>query len=259
MRLTCCRGISGCRSKRCRLEQRYEFLSKSGRLADYYHYLEQQAYEQGRHLATRWHAINPHLVLGIWPLLDNWFSQGLLRGLGGAVPALGLSGVEYYHGSDQSQSMAEFFESRNTNLIYMPGFYPPYAYTVDQLQRHVSQAIRKTKHYWMLGPHEELRQPEYQAALHDAFESATPPIADDVPAVNLRYRVEQDVAGPMLIVETEDAPPLETPRLSLWSTFGGAPLCEKRPMQRTDSGAYRARIPAAAPNHQQPALACWLS
>ncbi len=221
---------------------RYDFLKNSGRLQDYYHFLEESAYGQGRALATRWHAINPHLVTGIWPLLDNWFSQGFLRGLGGAAPSLGLSGVEYYHGSDQSQSMAEYFQLRNGNLIYLPGFYPPYAYSVDQLREHVGQAVRENKHYWMLGPHEELRQPQYQFALREAAESATPSVGDDDQAVNLQYRVAQDAAGPSLIIEAEGGSLQRTPRLSLWSTFGGAPLCHQLAMQRTEAGSYRTSI-----------------
>ena len=221
---------------------RYEYLKQSGRLQDYYHYLEEQAFEQGRALANRWHAINPHLVLGIWPLLDNWFSQGFLRGLGGAVPSLGLSGVEYYHGADQSQSMAQFFEERNPHLIYVPGFYPPYAYTVDQLQTHVNQALRDVGHYWMLGPHEELRQPRYQAALRAACESVRP-VAEGLAPINLRYHIEQSVGGPLLIVETDGALPEETPLLSLWSAFGGAPVCEAQPLKRSKDGRFQARIP----------------
>ena len=221
---------------------RYEFLKSSGWLPDYYLFLEEQAYEQGRELASRWHAINPHLILGIWPLLDNWFSRGTLRGLGGAVPSLGLSGVEYYHGSVQSKSLAEFFESRCPNLFYVPGFYPPYSYSVDQLQQHVEQAIRTTKRYWMLGPHEEVSQPEYQAALRTAFESSIAQPAGDLSAVNLDYRVDQDAMGLHLVVHMSGASPDETPLLSLHSSFGGAPLCNALPMQQCETG-HLARVP----------------
>jgi hypothetical protein len=215
---------------------RYEYLKSSGRLPDYYLFLEEQAYEQGRSLANRWHAINPHLVLGIWPLLDNWFSRGTLRGLGGAVPSLGLSGVEYYHGSDQSKSLAEFFESRCPNMYYVAGFYPPYSYSVDQLEQHVAQAIRTTRRYWMLGPHEQLAQKDYQAALRNALELATTPQADARSAVDLTYRVDQDTAGPHLVVQMSGAPPEETPLLSLHSSFGGAPLCTAHPMHQSEAG-----------------------
>ena len=222
---------------------RYEFLKTSGRLPDYERFLEEQAYEQGRDLANRWHEVNPHLMTGIWPLLDNWFSQGLLRGLGGAAPTLGLSGVEYYHGSDQSASMAEFFESRNGNLLYMPGFYPPFAYSPDELQSHVEQAIRTTGRYWMLSPQEQLRRPEYQAALSKAAESTAFAQGERVPVVDLIYRVEQNEGGPNLIVETGgDALP-EAPLLSLRATFGGAPLCREQPMHKTDDGNYRTAVP----------------
>ena len=222
---------------------RYDFLRQSGRLREYYNFLEEQAYQQGRELSERWHAINPHLVFGVWPMLENWFSQGFLRGLGGAVPSLGLSGVEYYHGADQSRSMAELFESRSPNLLYMPGFYPPYAYSVGQLQEHVALALRKVGRYWMLGPHQELPQPEYQAALRNAFEEANLPIAEDLEAVNLDYRVERKKSGSVLVVQLDRARQEDTPLLSLWSTFGGAPLCRKRPMRWTDQGVYEARIP----------------
>ena len=222
--------------------KRYEFLKTTGRLPDYYHFLEEEAYLQGRELANRWHAVNPHLILGVWPLLDNWFSRGFLRGLGGAVPSLGLSGVEYYHGSEQSQSMAEYFQSRIPNCLYLPGFYPPYAYTVGELEHHVGQALRTTKHFWMLGPHEELRRPEYQAALRTAFEYASPGVAETDREVNLTYRVEEEAGNPTLIVRMEGERFQHTPLLSLWSKFGGAALCEKLPMAMRN-GAYEASIP----------------
>ena len=232
----------GATAKSVQAGNRYEFLKTTGLLHDYDHFLEEQAYLQGRELANRWHAVNPHLILGVWPLLDNWFSRGFLRGLGGAVPSLGLSGVEYYHGSDQSQSMADYFESRIPNCLYMPGFYPPYAYTVAELEHHVGQAIRSTKHFWMLGPHEELQRPEYQAALGAAFESASLGVAQTHPEVNLTYRVEQEAGDPYLIVRMTGALFQQAPRLSLWSKFGGAALCEKQPMAMRDGG-YEARIP----------------
>ena len=223
---------------------RYAFLKSTGRLDEYYDYLEEEAYKQGRDLAQRWHAYNPHLVFGVWPLLDNWFSQGFLRRLGGAVPSLGFSGVEYYHGSDQSRSMAEFFEIRNPNMTYMPGFYPPYAYDVDELEQHIAQSLRTLGDYWMLSPHKELVEPRYQAALRRAFESARPAVAGDVAPVNLRYRVEEnEKRGPQLVVETNGVALPSTPRLSLWSTFGGAALCEDVLMQRADDGSYQARVP----------------
>lgn len=221
---------------------RHDFLKSTGRLEDYQNFLEEQAFDQGRALAERWHAVNPHLIIGIWPLLDNWFSQGLLRGFGDAVPTLGLSGVEYYHGADQSRAMAQFFESRNPNLIYMPGFYPPYAYTVEQLGDHVETALRGNGHYWMLGPHAELAQTPYQTALRDAYENATEPPTPTAKRVQIDFSVESDDAGSrFLIVESDDIT-LSVPTLSLWSTFGGAALCKGLPM-KFDGTRWRAMIP----------------
>ena len=224
---------------------RYAFLKERGLLADYFNYLEEKAYEQGRYLAARWHAVNPHLILGFWVLYDSWFSQGFLRGLGGAVPVLGLSGVEYYHGSDQTRSMAEYFEAKNRNLQYMPGFYPPYAYSLDQLEYHVAQAIRATGHYWMLSPQKQLLQPEYQVALRNAYDRSTRSIAHDRPPVDLQYRIENRGDDPVLIVETQGG--TETfapaPRLTLRATFGGAVLCEEQQMEKTAAGTYQVRIP----------------
>jgi len=221
--------------------KRYDFLKSTGRLDDYMHFLEEQAFDQGRTLAQRWHAINPHLILGIWPLLDNWYSQGLLRGFGGAVPALGLSGVEYYHGADQSRSMAEYFESRNPNLVYMPGFYPPHAYTAQQLSYHVETALRGNGHYWMLGPHAELAQPQYQAALGKAYEIAKTAVKKGQ-RLKLEFSVEAGNTGsPSLVVESNDRR-LESPTLSLWSKLGGAALCEDHIMT-FDGSHWKASVP----------------
>ena len=222
--------------------QRYSFLKNSGRLEDYYHYLEEAVWEQGRELAQRWHAINPNLVLGVWPLLDNWFSQGLLRGMSGAVPVLGLSGVEYYHGSGQSAAMASYFQNANPNLIYLPGFYPPYAYSIEQLKQHVTKAIRETGHYWMLGPHEELGQGAYQTALREVYESVRSTLATEEAELKLSYKVRHEIAGPVLVV-TASGHGTRNPLLSLFSSIGGAPLCEDIVMSSAGAGTWQARIP----------------
>ncbi len=222
---------------------RYEYLKSTGHLPDYFDFLEDSAYAQGRELALRWHAINPHLISGTWPLLDSWFSQGFLRGLGGAVPSLGFSGVEYYHGSEQSKSMAEFFESRNTNLYYMAGFYPPHAYTSQQLGEHVERILGQTGNYWMLSPQEQLRQDEYLDALRTAYENSHPATDTDQPPVDLYYSVLDIDGEPFLQVETKSASLDGSPLLSLYSKLGGAPLCSRLLMNRTELGTWMARVP----------------
>ncbi len=224
---------------------RYEFLKKSGRLDDYFDYLEERAYEQGRFLARRWHDINPSLIFGAWPLLDNWFSRGLLRGMGGATPALGLSGVEYYHGSDQSESMAEYFEVKIPNLKYLPGFYPPYAYSVEQLKYHVAQAIRTGQGYWMLGPQEQHGKPEYQSALRDAYRDESLDWEKDLPRIDLNHRVVEGEGGPQLVVETQKVMSDldDTPHITLRATESGSALCENQPMKFTSTGMYQFRVP----------------
>lgn len=216
--------------------QRYAFLKNRGQLADYRGYLEEAAFDQGRALAQRWHAINPRLILGLWPLLDNWFSIGMLRGMGGAVPVLGLSGVEYYHGADQSESMANYFQERCRNLIYMAGFYPPYAYTVDQLEAHVEQALTRVGHYWMLGPHEAISQSPYRQALRRAFDQSRVSEEDlDHGEARLSYRIAEENGRPILVVEVNSIG-LETPTLSLWDDVGGAALC--RDLRLTPAGEH---------------------
>jgi hypothetical protein len=226
------------------LGKRYDYLTTHGLLTQYYHYLEEQAFAQGRYLADRCHAINPHLTLGVWPLLDNWFAQGYLRGLGGTIRSLGFSGVEYYHGADQTKSLSQLFEARVPNMRYMAGFYPPYAYTTSQLGFHVTQAIRDTNAYWMLSPHEQLLQPEYQKALHTAHTKIAPPLHPEM-SVSLEYRVHTNGNEPELVVATQTgiADTTESPRLTLRATLGGAALCERLVMQPTDDGRYEARVP----------------
>ena len=225
--------------------ERYAFLSRTGRLADYYNYLEERAWQQGRALAERWHAVNPHLMLGTWPLLDNWFSRGMLRGFGDAVPALGLSGVEYYEGAEQTRSLADYFERRDPNLFYMAGFYPPFAYTPDQLRDHVAVALRDTGRYWMLGPHKELGEESYRRGLRAAYERSVPWGEAARATVAVGYDVIHHDGAPVLVVTAEsDDPPSSPPfELSLYSAFGGAPLCERSPMQRRDDGTHVAQVP----------------
>ena len=223
---------------------RYSYLRERGLLPAFHRYLEEAAYEQGRYLATRCHAINPHLVFGIWPLFDNWWVRGYLRGLGGAVPAIGLSGVEYYHGAEQSRAMADLFESRIPNLRYLAGFYPPVAYSVEQLEYHVAQAIADTGGYWMLSPEKQLTQPAYQEALRAAYRLSEVSIEKD-DSVALRCHAVDVDESPVLLVETppEQEYTSATPELTVRSSLGGSALCERLPMTRDPSGAWSARIP----------------
>ncbi|MDC0934901.1 hypothetical protein OAS39_01350 [Pirellulales bacterium] len=223
---------------------RYDYLKSHGLLEDFYNYMEEQAYEQGRYLAERWRAVNPHLMAGTWPCFENWFGQGMLRGMGGASRSIGLSGVEYFHGTEQTPAMAEYFESRSRNLKYSPGFYPPYSYTPDQLEEHAAYANQTVGTFWMLSPHGALDRDDYRQALRRAYEKGTVPIASDRPAVNLDYQVIRRPDGPVLAVTTRENSDYykKRPRLSLRAAFGGSALCEDLPMKKSADGHYRAEI-----------------
>jgi len=224
---------------------RYEYLKSHGLLRDYYNYLEEQAYRQGRELATRWRAVNPNLLLGIWVLFDNWFSRGYLRGLGGEVPALGLSHCEYWSGSFQTRSMAEYFQSKNPNLKYMPGFLR--FYQPDEYQYHVAEAIRATGgRYWMLSPYAILPKEAFRAALRRAYENGTPDrLAEGRPPIDLEYTIDSHGNKPVLIVATVQGKDAfgSRPLLTLRSVRGGASLCEAFPMELSEDGRYRAEVP----------------
>lgn len=176
---------------------------------------------------------------------DNWFARGFLRGLGGEVPSLGLAPCEYYHGSDSTQSMAEFFEEKIPNMLYMPGFFPRF-YTPEQLQYHVAQAIRVTGRYWMLSPGSQLKDGKYREALSKAYQKglATPPARERSP-IDLRYYVRKNAGEPFLVVETVQKTDSfkEAPLLTLRSVLGGATLCENLAMNQAESGNYQARLP----------------
>ena len=224
---------------------RYDFLKSNGLLRDFYLFLEEGAFDQGRYLAKRWHSINPNLVFGIWMLGDNWFARGFLRGLGGEVPSLGLAPCEYYHGSDSTQSMAKFFEEKIPNMLYMPGFFPRF-YAPEQLQYHVAQAIRVTGRYWMLNPGSQLKDVEYREALSEAYQQGlASPSAHTRTPIALRYHAQENKGEPFLIVETTQKTGVlkETPLLTLRSVLGGATLCEDAPMSQVEKGKYQARIP----------------
>ena len=225
---------------------RYDFLKGRGLLSDFYLFLEEGAFDQGRYLAKRWHSINPDLMFGIWMLGDNWFARGFLRGLGGEVPSLGLAPCEYYHGSDSTQSMAEFFEERIPNMLYFPGFFPRIGYNPEQLQYHVAQSIRVTGRYWMLSPGEQLKNAEYREALSKGYqEGIVAPTAQERSQVDLQYSVQDDNDEPILVVETIQKTDdfSEAPLLTLRSVMGGAALCRDMPMSQAESGKYQARIP----------------
>jgi hypothetical protein len=239
------RSITG----RAPLGARYRHLKEHGRLMDFYRYLEEQAYQMGRALAARCRDINPNIILGFWPLYHNWWSQGFHRGMGGAVPVWGLSGVEYEHGSDQTKSMAEFFAAKNLNLMCMPGFLHEYSYTDEQLQYPVAQAIRDTGRYWLLTPHQPSTRPEARDALRAAYERSAPPYACDLEPVNLSYRVENHPDNPALILETTGDPAgLSSPQLTLraclgevlvWDRFNGevqATVIDANHLRRIDQG-----------------------
>lgn len=225
---------------------RYDFLKSHGLLRDFYLFLEEEAFDQGRYLAKRWHSINPNLMFGIWMLSDNWFARGFLRGLAGEVPSLGLAPCEYYHGSDSTQSMAEFFEERIPNMLYMPGFFPRIGYTAEQLQYHVAQSIRVTGRYWMLSPGSQLKDQKYREALRKAYQKgvAVPPDKKRSP-IDLRYHVQNNTGEKLLVVETVQKADAfkKAPLLTLRSVLGGAALCEDLSMNQVESGNYQARIP----------------
>jgi len=223
---------------------RYEYLKREGLLHDYLNFMEEQAFDQGRYLAERWRSVNPHLMIGTWPCFDNWFAQGMLRGMGGATRSIGLSGVEYFHGSEQTPAMAEYFESINPNLKYCPGFYPPYSYKPAQLEQHVAYAIKTVGAYWMLSPYGAVSRDDYRQALRSAYEKSTVPISQEKPSVNLIYRMEKRDVGRVLLVKTQE--PREhftaAPKLSLRAAFGGAELCEALPMTESVDGCYRVEV-----------------
>lgn len=225
---------------------RYEYLKNNGLLHDYWGYLEERIYLQGRTLAKRWHSINPNLVLGIWPLFDNWFSKGFLRGLGGEVSSLGLSHCSYVSGSFQERSMAEYFESKNSNLKYMPGFLNLRDYKAEDMEYHVKLSLEATGgRYWILSPQKRLRNPNYRDALSRAYNKATKiKTADDKPAIDLEYAILIKNHEPLLVVGTAQKKDSfeNKPLLTLRSVRGGAVLCEKLPMELTEDGRYGVEI-----------------
>lgn len=224
---------------------RYEFLKNNGLLEDYWNYLEEEIYQQGRYLAERWRSINPNLLLGIWVLFDNWFSHGFLRGLGGEVPSLGLSHCEYISGAFQTKSMMEFFESKNPNLYYMPGFLR--GYEPDHLEHHVAKAMASTGgRYWMLSPHAWFIDSLYRTALRRAYDKGTEyKVAYGSPPVDLDYTIIFKANKPFLEIKTAQGKGYfrEAPLLTLRSVRGAAPLCKDLPMELTGNGQYRAEIP----------------
>jgi hypothetical protein len=224
---------------------RYPFLKSNGLLYDYWNYLEEGIYHQGRYLAERWRSINPNLFLGIWVLFDNWFSHGFLRGLGGEVPSLGLSHCEYISGAFQTKSMREYFESKNPNLYYMPGFLV--GYEPDDFEHHVAKALEASGgRYWMLAPHSLLIDPVYRTALSRAYDRGTKiRMSFDQPAVDLDYRIIHKKNEPVLEVSIvqESGNFREDPLLTLRSVRGAAALCENLPMELTEKGRYRVEIP----------------
>ena len=223
---------------------RYEYLKNSGLLHDYWNYLEEKMYSQGRDLAKRWHATNPNLLLGIWVLFDNWFSRGFLRGLGGEVPSLGLSHCEYASGSFQSRSMAEYYEGRIPNMKYMPGFIR--GNTPGYYEYNMAQVIESMGRYWLLAPDEMLKEQRFRTSLSNAYEKGQKvKTASDKPAVDLDYSIVDTGNEPKLVVQTRQKKNhfRQAPRITLRSVRGGAPLCENLTMERASSGHYRAEIP----------------
>lgn len=224
---------------------RYEYLKNSGMLYNYWNYLEEKMYLQGRDLEKRWHAINPNLAFGIWVLFDNWFSRGLLRGLGGEVSSLGLSHCEYASGSFQSRSMAEYFESKIPNMKYMPGFIR--GNTPSYYEYNMTRVIEGIKgRYWLLAPEEMLKDQIYRTALSNAFEQGQKiKTASNLPAIDIDYSIATTEKGPKLVVKTQQKKGQfqQAPLITVRSVRGGAALCEDLQMEPTPNGYYQAEIP----------------
>ena len=91
--------------------QRRDWLRNNGLLEEFQRWEENRAYELAKDVADKVHAINPKLVLGLFPLEDVWFHWAVLKGFGTPeAPAGAWTGWQTYGGC--SEEMATSFKER---------------------------------------------------------------------------------------------------------------------------------------------------
>ena len=137
--------------------QRKAWLLQNGYLPGYYAYQIEQVESKTEHLKNLIRSINPSLVFGVYPALNdtNWVRNAFMRVLGrNSYPVISFSTDTYGYnaipwGANRIPSdLSTYFERYNINGIYAAG-YMLRKYTSAEIGTQIIQSYQRSQGYWL--------------------------------------------------------------------------------------------------------------
>jgi hypothetical protein len=141
---------------------RKSWLSQNGYLTSYHAYLTEQVEARAQELKTAVHAINPKLLFGVYPAINdtNWVRTAVMRAFGrDSYPVISFTTDTYgYYGNRAIPStwganripadLNAYFEKYDINGIYAAG-YLFRSYTSSEMREHLVKSCQKAQGYWL--------------------------------------------------------------------------------------------------------------
>ncbi len=130
---------------------RKRWLDKNKFLDDYFGFLERDVEQFAKQYEEELHAVNPGLMLGMYPKLQNWVLYSIARGLGTPeMPAVLFGTHCYVRGGIPiiPQPLPGFYTRHEINGIYLAGFLFG-THSPDDLELNLFYACQKASGYWL--------------------------------------------------------------------------------------------------------------
>lgn len=156
-----------------RKDRRKSWLDQYDYLPDYNTYLQQRVEAKAEELRLRVHAINPQMLLGVYPRLsdENWALTAVMRGFGkNSYPAISFTTDTYgYYPSTTNPGGANcipgdlpnYFEEFGINGVYAAG-YLLQKYTSSQIGAHLINSCQRAEGYWLFSMQQLLETTDAQ-------------------------------------------------------------------------------------------------
>jgi hypothetical protein len=143
-------------------DRRKSWLSQNGYLTAYHAYLTEQVEIKAEELKTAVHAINPKLLFGVYPALNdtNWVRNAVMRAFGrDSYPVISFTTDTYgYYGNRAIPStwgaaripadLPAYFKKYDINGIYAAG-YLFHSYKSSEIGTHLIKSCQKAQGYWL--------------------------------------------------------------------------------------------------------------
>jgi hypothetical protein len=142
--------------------RRKSWLLQNDYLTDYHAYLTEQVEAKAEVLKNSVHAVNPNLLFGVYPALDdtNWVRNAVMRAFGrNSYPVISFTTETYgYYGNRANPStwganripadMDAYFQKYDINGIYVAG-YLFRLYRSSEIKDHLIQSVQRAQGYWL--------------------------------------------------------------------------------------------------------------